>query len=167
MVEILLRHSGPILSTDLINLFTHVCVFLSIFTVSSWFNCCRPLCLYEHCSESGRRGLRTVFCTVRTRGWTGCCRPPRYGWSGPRPGAHEQVLQVLSAQLARFPSGLQIEENISRSVLHMVGSLHSQSSTKPHKTNAEVATKIWKNKLYILLKLCDVLYYQFTVKALK
>ena len=26
------------------------------------------------------------------------------GGGGPRPGAHEQVLQVLSAQLTRFPS---------------------------------------------------------------
>ena len=29
---------------------------------------------------------------------------PATGGGGSRPGAHEQVLQVLSAQLARFPS---------------------------------------------------------------
>ena len=67
--------------TDLIDLITHVCIVRSIFTVSSSFNCCRPLCLYGSiCSGSGRRGLRTVSCTVHTRGWTGCCRPPRCGW---------------------------------------------------------------------------------------
>ena len=29
---------------------------------------------------------------------------PAAGGGGPRPGAHEQVLQVLSVQLTRFPS---------------------------------------------------------------
>ena len=76
---------------------------------------------------------------------------PAAGGGGPRPGAHEQVLQVFSAELTRFPSwAANKRKHLKIYFAYCRIPFFHNRRHNAHKTNDEVATKNGKtNTLYL------------------